>query len=40
LASDRRATHWVAVANCTRWPARHARIDNAIARCVLPVPGE
>ena len=39
LASERRATHWVAVANCTRWPARHARIESAIARWVLPVPG-
>jgi hypothetical protein len=28
----------VAVANCTRWPARQARIEIAIARCVLPVP--
>ena len=39
-ASPRRATHSVAVANCTRWPARHARIESAIAKCVLPVPGE
>src|SRR5919202_1387930 len=39
LASDSRATHCVAVANCTRWPARHARIDSATARWVLPVPG-
>lgn len=40
MASLRRATHWVAVANCTRWPASQARIPIAIARCVLPVPGE
>jgi hypothetical protein len=40
LASERRATHWVAVAKCTRCPARQARIEIAIARCVLPVPGE
>jgi hypothetical protein len=39
LASPRRATHSVAVANWTRWPARQARIEIAIARCVLPVPG-
>ena len=39
LASARRATHWVAVANWTRCPARQARIESAIARCVLPVPG-
>src|SRR3954447_4866098 len=38
LASESRATHWVAVANCTRWPARQARIETAIARWVLPVP--
>ena len=24
----------------TRWPARQARIPRAIARCVLPVPGD
>jgi hypothetical protein len=29
LASDSRATHAVAVANRTRWPARQARIDTA-----------
>jgi len=40
LASARRATHSVAVANRIRWPARQARIPIAIARCVLPVPGE
>jgi len=40
LASASRATHSVAVANATRWPARQARIETAIARCVLPVPGE
>jgi hypothetical protein len=39
LASARWATHSVAVANATRWPARQARIETAIARCVLPVPG-
>src|SRR5215217_6080148 len=39
LASDRRATHSVAVANATRCPARQARIETAIARCDLPVPG-
>ena len=38
-ASPRRATHSVAVAKATRWPARQARIPSAIARCVLPVPG-
>src|SRR3954452_13413812 len=35
LASESRATHWVAVANCTRWPARQARIDRAIATRLL-----
>src|SRR3954462_910362 len=35
LASERRATHWVAVANCTRCPARQARIETAIARRLL-----
>jgi hypothetical protein len=40
LASASRATHSVAVANATRWPARQARIETAIARWVLPVPGE
>jgi hypothetical protein len=30
LASERRATHSVAVANCTRWPAKHARTETAI----------
>src|SRR4051794_39205056 len=39
LASDNRATHCVAVANWTRWPARQARIDSAIGKWVLPVPG-
>jgi hypothetical protein len=39
LASASRATHSVAVAKATRWPARQARIETAIARCVLPVPG-
>ena len=39
LASPSRATHWVAVANCTRCPARHARIPSAVAMWVLPVPG-
>ena len=34
LASENRATHWVAVANWTRWPARQARIEIATARCV------
>jgi hypothetical protein len=29
----------VAVAKATRWPARQARIEIAIARWVLPVPG-
>jgi hypothetical protein len=29
----------VAVANATRWPARQARIETAIARWLLPVPG-
>jgi len=38
LASASRATHSVAVANATRWPARQARIETAIARWVLPVP--
>ena len=27
------------VANCTRWPVRQALRPNAVARCVLPVPG-
>ena len=40
LASESRATHSVAVANWTRCPARHARIETAIERCVLPVPGD
>ena len=39
-ASARSATYSVAVLNSTRCPARQARIDSAIARCVLPVPGE
>src|SRR5450759_3906825 len=39
LASPSRATHSVAVANATRWPARQALIDRAIARWLLPVPG-
>src|SRR5215218_2138612 len=39
LASPSLATHSVAVAKATRWPARQARIETAIARCVLPVPG-
>jgi hypothetical protein len=32
LASASFATHSVAVANATRWPAREARIEIAIAR--------
>jgi hypothetical protein len=28
------------VAKRTRWPARQARIEIAIAKCVFPVPGE
>src|SRR5919198_2478881 len=39
LASERRATHSVAVAKATRWPARQARMEMAMARWVLPVPG-
>src|SRR3954452_8263791 len=39
LASESRATHSVAVANATRWPARQARIETAIARWLFPVPG-
>src|SRR4051812_33984296 len=38
FASESRATHCVAVANCTRAPTRHARIDSAMAKWVLPVP--
>jgi len=40
LASASRATHSVAVANATLWPERQARIETAIARWDLPVPGE
>jgi len=39
LASESRATHWVAVANWTRWPARQARIETAIAKCGLAGAG-
>ena len=34
------STHSVAVLKATGWPARQARIPSAIARWVLPVPGE
>jgi len=38
LASERRATRWVAVANCTRWrPGTHG--SRARLRGVVPVPG-
>jgi hypothetical protein len=30
----------VAVRKATRWPARQARMPSAIARWLLPVPGE
>jgi len=40
LASASLATHWVAVANWTRCPARQARMPSAVAMWVLPVPGE
>src|SRR5215216_1569773 len=39
LASASRATHSVAVANATRWPARQARIETAIARVRLAGAG-